>query len=61
MAPLKVEFDIGIHEHDQEGRVVTAEFKDFVVVSVYVPNSGDNCKRLDYRVQQWDKDFHDYL
>jgi exodeoxyribonuclease III len=58
--PLSVTPDIGISEHDQEGRVLAAEFADFFVVDVYVPNSGQDMKRLEYR-QQWDKDFCDYL
>lgn len=42
-------------EHDDEGRVVTAEFSDFFVVNAYVPNSGDGLKRLDYRINKWDR------
>lgn len=52
--------DIKIEEHDQEGRVVTAEFEDFELVNVYVPNSGSGLKRLDYRAT-WDKAFAAYL
>lgn len=59
--PEKVEYDIGIEKHKGEGRVTTAEFKDFIVVSVYVPNSKDELKRLSYRVDEWDFDFHNYL
>ncbi len=51
---------IGSPEHDREGRVICLEFKDFFLVNVYVPNSGNDLKRLDYR-QQWDKDFFDFL
>ncbi len=58
--PLTVEYDMGIEEHDQEGRVIAAEFQNFILVTVYTPNSGSELKRLDYR-QSWDKDFHDYL
>ncbi len=58
--PLSISRDIGIEEHDQEGRVLCAEFQDYYVVDVYVPNSGSALKRLDYR-QQWDKDFCSYL
>lgn len=58
--PLKVEYDIGIEEHDQEGRVIAAHYDDFVLVTVYTPNSGSELKRLEYR-QQWDKDFLAYL
>jgi exonuclease III len=41
--------------------VVTTEFEKFFLVSVYVPNAGEGCKRLSYRVDQWDMDFHKYL
>ncbi len=58
--PVNVTFDIGIEEHDQEGRVTTAEYKDYFLVDVYVPNSGSGLKRLDYR-QEWDKAFSAYL
>lgn len=60
VAPISVEKGIGIEEHDQEGRVLTAEFEDFYVVNVYVPNSQNGLKRIDYR-QQWDKDFFEYF
>lgn len=58
--PLNVERGIGIEEHDQEGRVLTAEFEDFFFITVYVPNSGQELVRLDYR-QKWDHDFLSYL
>ena len=45
--PLKITTDIQIEEHDQEGRVITAEFADFFLVNVYVPNSGSGLKRLE--------------
>ena len=54
--PLRVFADIGIEEHDQEGRVLTAEYDDFYLVAVYTPNSGSGLARLDYR-QRWDRDF----
>ena len=54
--PLRVFADIGIEEHDQEGRVLTAEYADFYLVAVYTPNSGSELVRLDYR-QRWDRDF----
>ncbi len=59
-APLQVQNDIGIPEHDQEGRVIAAEYRDFILVTVYTPNSGDGLKRLPYR-QSWDRDFLRYL
>lgn len=58
--PLNVSYGIGIEEHDQEGRVVTAEYDQFYVLTTYVPNSGSELARLDYR-QQWDSDFTGYL
>jgi exodeoxyribonuclease III len=58
--PISVKKGIGIAEHDTEGRVLCAEFPDFYFVTVYVPNSGSELKRLGYR-QEWDKAFCDYL
>lgn len=58
--PLNVTCDMGIEEHDQEGRVMTAEFNDHYLVTVYVPNAGEGLKRLDYR-EKWDVDFRNYL
>jgi exodeoxyribonuclease-3 len=58
--PLNVANGIKIPEHDNEGRVVTAEYPDFFLVNVYVPNSKRELERLPYR-QTWDKDFLRYL
>jgi exodeoxyribonuclease-3 len=58
--PLKVTPHIGVAEHDNEGRVLTAEYADFFLVNVYVPNSKRELTRLAYR-QLWDKDFLAYL
>ena len=58
--PIKVIPDIGIKEHDMEGRVLCLEYDSFFLVNVYVPNSGNDLKRLDYR-QVWDLDFFNYL
>lgn len=58
--PLSITFDMGIAEHDKEGRVICAEYADFFLVTVYVPNSGSELLRLDYR-QTWDADFLIYL
>lgn len=58
--PLSVSYGIGIDIHDHEGRAVTAEFNDFYLVNFYVPNSQDQLKRLDYRMQ-WEDDVRDYL
>jgi len=58
--PLKVVPHIAIPEHDQEGRVLMAEFTDFYLINVYVPNSKRDLSRLTYR-QNWDRDFLAYL
>ena len=58
--PNSVQMDIGIEEHDQEGRVITAEFDDFFLITVYTPNSGSELKRLSYR-QTWDAAFLHFL
>ena len=58
--PLSVSNDIGIDEHDHEGRVITMEFDDFYLVCVYVPNSQDELKRLTYRTK-WEDDFRSYV
>ena len=58
--PLSVSYDLGIDEHDHEGRVITAEYDDFYLVTVYVPNSQNELKRLDYRMQ-WEEDFRAYV
>ena len=58
--PVKVQAHIGIEEHDNEGRVLTAEFKEFFLVNVYVPNSKRELERLPYR-QRWDADFLKFL
>lgn len=58
--PLSVTYDMGIAEHDSEGRVISAEFKDYFLVTVYTPNSGSELKRLEYR-QTWDAAFLEHL
>lgn len=58
--PISVDYDMGISEHDNEGRVICAEFKDFYIVTVYTPNSGSELLRLEYR-QSWDLDFMNYI
>ena len=58
--PISVQYGIGVDEHDHEGRVITLEFDDFYMVTVYTPNSQDELKRLDYRMQ-WETDFLIYL
>lgn len=58
--PISVSNDIGIDEHDHEGRVITMEFDEFYLVCVYVPNSQDELKRLTYRMK-WEDDFRSYV
>lgn len=58
--PLNVTYGIGIDEHDHEGRVITLEYNDFFLVTVYTPNSQDGLKRLDYRMK-WEDDFRQYM
>ena len=58
--PLSVTYGLGIDEHDHEGRVITAEYPDFYLVTVYVPNSQDGLKRLDYRMV-WEDAFRTYV
>ena len=58
--PLSVAYGIGVEEHDHEGRVITLEMEQFYLVTVYVPNSQDGLKRLDYRMT-WEDDFLSYL
>ncbi|MDY3618800.1 exodeoxyribonuclease III [Agathobaculum sp.] len=58
--PLRVSNGLGIDEHDHEGRVITAEYPGFYLVTVYTPNSQDELKRLDYRMQ-WEDAFRAYV
>ena len=53
-------YGIGMEEHDTEGRVITAEFPEYYVVTCYTPNSQDGLARLDYRMK-WEDDFLAYL
>ncbi len=59
--PTNVTYGIGISKHDDEGRVITAEFKDFFLVDVYTPNTKRDLSRLPYREKEWDVDFLKYL
>ncbi len=58
--PLSVSYGIGIEEHDHEGRVITLEYPEFYVITVYTPNSQEGLARLDYRMK-WEEDFLSYL
>ena len=58
--PMSVTYGLGIEEHDHEGRVITLEYSDFYLITVYTPNSQDELKRLDYRMT-WEDAFRKYL
>ncbi len=58
--PQSVTYGLGIEKHDHEGRVITLEYKNFYLVTVYTPNSQDELRRLDYRME-WERDFRCYL
>ena len=58
--PLSVRYNLGLPEHDTEGRAVTLEYDHFFLVCVYTPNAQDGLRRLDYRMQ-WEDDFRAYL
>lgn len=58
--PLSVKYGIGIDEHDHEGRVITLEFDNFYMVTVYTPNSQRELTRLEYRMK-WEDDFRNFL
>ncbi|KAL2610839.1 hypothetical protein R1flu_022531 [Riccia fluitans] len=59
--PLSVKYGMGIPDHDQEGRLITAEFDEFYLVTGYVPNSGEKLVRLGYRTEDWDPTLSQYL
>lgn len=64
--PLSIQKGIGIEKHDKEGRVISAEFEDYYLVTVYTPNAQSHDenrrpKRLDYRTKEWDVDFLNYI
>ena len=58
--PLAVKYGLGIEEHDKEGRVITLEFEEFFMITVYTPNSQNELARLDYRMN-WEDDFRKYI
>jgi len=58
--PITISYDMGVSKHDMEGRVICAEYADFYLINVYVPNSGQKLERLPYR-SKWDADFLYYL
>lgn len=66
VAPISVKNGLGIEKHDKEGRVITAEYEDYYLVTVYTPNSQNHDenkrpRRLDYRTMEWDVDFLAYV
>ena len=58
--PLSVSYNLGVEEHDHEGRVVTLEYEEFYLVCVYTPNAQDGLRRIDYRMS-WEDAFREYL
>lgn len=58
--PISVAYGIGMEEHDQEGRVITAEFPEYYIITCYTPNSKDGLARLPYRME-WEDAWRDYL
>jgi len=58
--PINVAYGLGIEEHDKEGRVITLEYDNYFMITVYVPNSQDELKRLDYRMN-WEDAFREYI
>lgn len=58
--PLNVTYGMGIEKHDHEGRVITLEYENYYVITVYTPNSQNELARLDYRMT-WEDDFRQYL
>lgn len=59
--PVAVTCGLGMEEHDQEGRIITAEYRSHFLVNVYTPNSQNELRRLDYRTRTWDRLFLEYL
>lgn len=59
--PLSVTYGIGKKELDNEGRVITAEYPSFYLIACYTPNAGTGLKRIDYRINEWDKAFFEYI
>lgn len=58
--PVSVSYDLGLDKHNDEGRVITLEYNEFYIVTVYTPNSKRELARLDYRME-WEEDFREYL
>ena len=58
--PLNVAYGLGLEEHDTEGRVITLEMDSYYLVTVYVPNSQDELRRLEYSMR-WEDAFKEYI
>ncbi len=58
--PINISYGMGVEQHDTEGRIITAEYKDYFLVTVYTPNAGQGLKRLDYK-KQWNDDFKNFI
>ena len=58
--PMSVSYNLGIEEHDREGRVITLEYENFYLVCVYTPNAQDGLRRIEYRMS-WEDAFRAYL
>lgn len=58
--PIEISYGLGIEEHDREGRVITLEFEDYYITTVYTPNSQPKLARLDYRMK-WEDAFREYM
>jgi exodeoxyribonuclease III len=59
--PISVSYGMNIEKHDKEGRIITMEYDKFYLICCYTPNSGQELKRLNYRLNEWDKDFFEYI
>lgn len=58
--PISVAYGMGVEEHDKEGRLITLEYEDYYLLTVYVPNAQNELKRIDYRMR-WEDDFRNYV
>ena len=58
--PLGVSYDMGVEDHDREGRLILCEYEDFQLVNCYTPNAQRELTRLAYRMR-WEDDFRAYL
>ena len=61
LTPTEVSYKMNVSDHDQEGRLIKVDFPLFSLINCYIPNSGQKLERLDYRTEQWDKDFLQFV